>query len=279
MGLLLIHDCMKLPLILIFIFSVVHIQAQIINGDFNEWVIIDSTGQPYEDLVAWETNNIGLGNGFATSPNIKIQEGNDIGVSVRSEHEGIDGNYSGVISQVINAENLYRIEYLSRCDSIYERGACVVNLYDEMGGLVYTDSITSKEHYFSLKVLDISDIQELNSSMLKVEFKAFGQIGAFEDFLAYAKWDLLHVAAEYTSGSNAQSESLISIFPNPFDEQINISTIEKQKVRYSIYDLQGQLHLKGEASLIDTGRLPTGMYVIHVQYGEEIITKMLLKHS
>ena len=268
---------MKPPLILIFIFSVVHIQAQILNGDFDEWVIIDSTGQPYEDLVAWETNNIGLGNGFATSPNIKIQEGNDIGVSVRTEHEGIDGNYSGIISQVVNAENLNRIEHLSRCDSIYERGACVVNLYDDKGDLVYTDSITSKEHSFSLKVLDISDIQELNTSLLKVEFKAFGQIGNFEAFQAYAKWDLLHVAAEYTSGLNAQSESLVSIFPNPFDEQINISTTVKEKMRYFIYDLQGQLQHEGEAPLIDTGNLPTGMYVIHVHLGKNVINKKLLK--
>lgn len=270
---------MNLIKVILFILLVIgDLKAQIVNSEFDNWVTIDTSGQPYEDLLNWETNNEGLGNGFATTPNIRIVEGNDIGVSLTTGYNGIDGSYSGIISQIINTDKLLNIEYLSKCDSIFERGACIVNIYDETEALIFTDSLKLKESEYSIKNIDISDLSNLQSETIRIEFSAFGQIGAFEPFQAYSEFNLLKVDANYITSTYSQLSSQITLVPNPFSDQITIQENFNSKMQFHLFDSSGQLITKGNKYKIDTRTLDSGVYLIQIHLENEIITKRMIKH-
>lgn len=252
--------------------------SQFQNEEFDHWILIDTLGQSYQDLINWETNNVNLGNGFATAPNFKIIEDNDTGVSVTSSHQGIDGLSSGKVSQSINSLNLLSISYLSKCDSIYDFGACVVNVYDYTDNLVYTDSIKQVESNYTTKVIDINELELNNSEKLTVEFVAFGQLGEFEDFQAYSEFKILGVTSDYlTKTTDEPINNTVEVFPNPFGEYFSIKCKSTEPVKYEIIDIYGKIVKAGTGHNISANELAPGQYLLRIIEGEEIAIKQIIK--
>lgn len=255
------------------------LNGQIVNNEFDNWVTIDTLGEPYEDLISWYTNNENSWNGLANNPNLKIFDGNDIGVSITASYGGIDGSYSGMISQIINIENLIDITYLSKCDSISDRGACVVNLYDESEMLIYTDSIKNKEAAYSEKKIDIIPLISSPSVLIRIEFKAFGQSGPFEPYQAYSEFNLLNVNSNYTSNTTNLHNNDILVTPNPFKTKIQIEIPDKLNYNgYKIYSLSGKLIMNGITTKIQTDKLQNGIYFIEVNTKNENFVRKIIKH-
>ena len=207
------------------------LNGQLLNGEFDNWTTIDTSGQAYDDLTEWYTNNNNSSGGAANTPNIRIIEGNDIGVSLSTSSLGLDGIYSGVISQWIDTDRLLDISYLSKCDSIYEGGACRVNIYDELNQLIYSESLSTPESVYSSKSIYVSQLPNLQSGLIKIEFEAFGHLGFFEPFQAYSKFNLLNVNANYISTTSSLSEGDFKVYPNPFNSKISLD-IKNKSIEY-----------------------------------------------
>lgn len=230
-------------------------------------------------LSNWNTNNEGLGNGLATYPNVRIEEGNDVGVSLRTAYGGIDGSYSGIISQTVTTERLNEITYLSKCDSIFDSGACIVNIYNDIEQLVLTDSLFTEELNYSTKTIDITQIQNLQSEFVTLEFIGFGQLGQLEPFQSYAEFNILNVNANYISSTSESQLYDTNVFPNPFNSTISISISDINNYEgYIIYNSAGKFIKNGEGNTIDTRDLPRGKYFIQIDYDSNIITKAIVKH-
>lgn len=252
--------------------------GQLLNSEFDNWATIDSSGQSYEDLVDWDTNNL-TQLGLATMPNVRIEEGADVGVQLTASFKGIDGLYSGTISQYIDRTDLINITYLSKCDSISDRGACVVNIYDETEQLLYTDSIKVVEPSFTTKTILANQIQPSNGPQLKLEFKAFGQQGMFEPFQAYSEFALLNANAAYTSSVAMEGNfSELAFFPNPCLDQLQLMTSDEGTIgAYKILDTRGNIMLEGQESMIMTSSLESGVYYLVVEFPEGPLTSRLIK--
>lgn len=252
--------------------------SQIQNEEFDNWILIDTLGESYQDLINWETNNVNLGNGFATVPNFEIIEGNDTGVSITSNHQGIDGLSSGRISQTISSVNLVNINYRSKCDSLFDFGACVVNILDSANNIIYTDSLKQEESSYSDKVISINDLALNGSEIITVEFVAFGQLGEFETFQAYSEFNLLSVNSEYMTSTNDQyyNNSTV-VYPNPFSEYINFQTKSDMPIDYELFGLDGSTVKIGSGNNVQTTEIATGQYLIRISQGQEVSIKQIVK--
>lgn len=72
----------------------------------------------------------------------------------------------------------------------------------------------------------------------------------------------------YTSINNIESGELISFYPNPFHDSINISGCINQINSLSIYDINGRLVKKifhPQAPIIHLEEVPSGIYIINVE--------------
>lgn len=260
-----------------FLLAILNLKGQIQNGEFDAWTRIDTSGQPYDDLLYWDTNNEGLGNGLATTPNIRIQEGTDNGVAITTNYMFIDAISSGRIYQTISTDRLIDIDYLSKCDSIYENGACVVNIYDDEMQLVYTDSLKTKQADFTMRRISLSDLPNLDSDLITIEFEAAGTISVFNPIQGYAEFLLLNVNANYISSTTHTSPPTIAAFPNPFDSHINILHNHNETMPYVLFNAEGRLLKQGNESIINTRDLISGAYFIQFQTENGIITKQVSK--
>lgn len=84
-----------------------------------------------------------------------------------------------------------------------------------------------------------------------------------------------------TTLSNASiQKSIVSIYPNPFNNLLNIEGLETGYT-YSIYDLQGKIIQKNDelssSQTIDTSSINNGVYFIKIISENETITKKLVK--
>ena len=252
--------------------------GQILNDEFDNWILVDTLGQSYQDLVGWETNNGNLGNGFATSPNLQISENNDAGVAITTNHQGIDGLSSGRIKQTITAFQLVDISYFSKCDSVFNQGACVVNIYDSADQLIYTDSIKQVEVNYTVKSIDVSLLALNNSNELTVEFVAFGQLGEFEEFQAYSEFNLLRVNSNYISSNiELNGTKSIGVYPNPFHEIVNLEIKNDMLAQYNLFDSKGRLIRNGIGNRIETVELVSGIYFLEVLTGDEAFVERIIK--
>jgi len=253
--------------------------GQILNNEFDNWILIETGGQPYNDLANWETNNTNSTvTSLATTPNFKITVNGDNGVSVITDFQGIDGISSGQISQTINASELSRIIYLSKCDSIYERGACVVNIYNAENNIIFTDSIKQKEIEYSIKTIEIDELPLNEYDLIIIEFVGFGSLGPWEEFQAYSEFNILNVKADYISKSKELEQvERLKVYPNPFN---NIIQIEANKItpKYNLYSSTGTLIKKGLGRTLDLSNLTNGLYFLEIIIDEINQIEKIIKH-
>jgi hypothetical protein len=274
---------MKQIILFIGLISFSNIQyGQILNGEFDDWVLIEGNGQPYQDLVSWQTNNENDG-GLATTPNVEIIVNNDTGVAITTNYHGMDGKYSGKIKQTINTEKVKSISYLSKCDSIFDYGACVVNIYDAANNLTYTDSIKQKETSYSIKVIEMDSLSLDDSDMMTIEFVAYGQIGFFEEFQAYSEFNVLRVEAELVLNiSETKKVSTLNVYPNPALDILNIDLEVGFKGNIIITNTSGEdiyNHQVSDASLLlDVSEWISGIYylVVNSESNSSVARKIII---
>jgi hypothetical protein len=83
-----------------------------------------------------------------------------------------------------------------------------------------------------------------------------------------------------TSVETSRSETSIDIYPNPFNGELTIKTIQQASV--ALYDVTGQLVLQRDmqnATTISTSHLPSGLYLLKLtdKNGQVVETRKLLK--
>lgn len=255
--------------------------GQILNDEFDNWILIETGGQPYVDLVNWQTNNTNnTVTSLATTPSFKITINEDNGVSVTTNYRGIDGISSGKISQIVTADELNKITYFSKCDSIYELGACVVNIYNNSNEIIFTDSIKQSEINYTSKSIDIDELPINDSDSIKIEFVGFGSLGAFEQFQAYSEFNILSVKADYISNTMEIKENeRFKVYPNPFDNMVEMEAENSNYTEYNLYDSTGELITKGLGRTINTSNLTCGLYLLEIVTADGIQIEKIIKHK
>jgi hypothetical protein len=87
-----------------------------------------------------------------------------------------------------------------------------------------------------------------------------------------------NVACQLASSNNFEINNNVSVFPNPFNEKINISS-NANLIKTEIYDLLGKnVYSQDFKSEIDTGFLQAGVYIIKM-YGvdNEVFVRKIVK--
>ncbi len=83
-----------------------------------------------------------------------------------------------------------------------------------------------------------------------------------------------NIVMDFVQSNDSQEDyaNAITVFPNPFNDLININSsaenISMQELKYTIYDLSGRIVLSGNLisnqNTVEVGRLHSGSYLIHV---------------
>lgn len=133
----------------------------------------------------------------------------------------------------------------------------------------FTTSFEVKEPFFQFRI-DLDMITEFRfSSRNKFGWVSTGRIKVPEYI--------------YTSINNPESNNSISLFPNPFQNKINISGDINLVKSLSIYSIKGEL-VKAinrlESSQINLKELIPGMYLMHIEFNDNSkpITCKLIKN-
>lgn len=108
------------------------------------------------------------------------------------------------------------------------------------------------------------------------------------DFIAIQKGNLSNLEDGIVVGGRSNSNSTISVFPNPFQDYVNVEIVYEDEVSsglLSVYQINGQLIqqnridvVKGSQSIsLDTKSYSPGIYLYEIQIGENIFTGKLVK--
>ena len=274
---------MRIVIILLVGIYCCRVDAQFLNGDFEQWDTITCCGQPYEDPADWTTNNY---NGFpfyiATTPVDKANGPSGLLARISSSLGGIDGILPGTMEQTIASHELDKIEFDFQCDSILETGRCVINLLTPTGEILYADSIAKEMQAIELYSIQILPAWSAQYDSLTLCFTARGYISKFDKEVdSYAIMLVDNVYASYiNSVAEESSFDQIRVFPNPIVSDGFAITCESPKAMLSIHDVTGKTILhdtKYECGSFFKlhDKLPAGMYIVSVKSPERIISKSI----
>lgn len=133
----------------------------------------------------------------------------------------------------------------------------------------------------------------LNVSSEQNPLHVFSQNGLFEVTLVvsniYGCTDTIAISSNVNVGiDEMSSSSLVSLYPNPASQYINISGLKvSADVRASVYDAMGSVILENQELevnsngdfVIDLAQLERGTYVIQLMVGNQLITKQFVVSS
>jgi len=136
------------------------------------------------------------------------------------------------------------------------------------------------------KTINIQEGLELNGHTLEImdarlqvfgELTNFGQsIGVFNELIIYScDSSELVLYQETLSADNNTLTFDFKVYPNPASNVLNI-VIDDLDL-YSVYDMRGNLILKGINKTIEVNQLNSGVYFLCVQYNESRKIKRFIK--
>jgi len=136
------------------------------------------------------------------------------------------------------------------------------------------------------KTINIQEGLELNGHTLEImdarlqvfgELTNFGQsIGVFNELIIYScDSSELVLYQETLSADNNTLTFDFKVYPNPASNVLNI-VIDDLDL-YSVYDMRGNLILKGINKTIEVNQLNSGVYFLYVQYNESRKIKRFIK--
>ena len=157
------------------------LKAQIINPDFNDWHWV-TLAQPYLDPTGWTTNNYNQFGGVACTPIDRASDSTGYYAHISSSGCGVDAVLSGVMSQRIPAKHLSRLNIVSKCDSLWGTGSCVISLIGkDYSDVLYTDSIWTEENEFQTHSIDIPDEWIMDNDSITIQLTAKGIIDMWDE--------------------------------------------------------------------------------------------------
>lgn len=84
-----------------------------------------------------------------------------------------------------------------------------------------------------------------------------------------------------SSNSNIFLEDLVSFYPNPSTDQIKVTNVSGEAVRFSVYNILGDEVLRAQLTKIETelslDKLPSGVYIAAFYHNDKTITERLIK--
>ncbi|MTB50594.1 T9SS type A sorting domain-containing protein [Lewinella sp. W8] len=275
-------DFRKVLLSLSTLLFALNINAQIINGNFDEWVIID-TAETYLDLIGWKTTNHNIFGGFK---NVSVEKLNldsaNCQVVIESKQGTFDALISGSISQEISSDNLSSIRYKFKCDSLAGLGYCLVNITSEDMSMIFTDTIrNTSDSLISREVIIDSGVIG-DSEKVNIYFEAYGYVfGLSPEMMAYSVFVLDDVSADYMTNTHAPiNDEDIKVFPNPSGGLLRIDYPDNQSLNtIQIIDLNGKVlaSYSGDTREIDVRNFSSGHYILRlIKEGRGLIARKFI---
>ncbi len=91
----------------------------------------------------------------------------------------------------------------------------------------------------------------------------------------------LHLIAHGSTAVNNVTRGSVRVYPNPVQNMLQLSSIDKEISSVQIVSLQGQLLLSRDVNAlnysVDVAELPTGIYFAKIRCGNELITQKIVR--
>lgn len=273
---------MKVFLLALTVFANATMSGQIINPEFDHWVMIQ-IGQPYEDPLGWTTNNMTDENGFASTPVTRGADSTGFHARVASKAHGIDATLSGILSQTISASHLVEIDFDCRCDTLAMAGRCVVQFLDQTKHkILYQDTTYSMSNQFSHSIIPFEPAWAMDNDSITIQFIAKGGIDPWDEQEdGYSVFIIDNVYAEYVTGISAPKNELLGImYPNPADDIIHFITDGNgPPPTVQIFNMLGQLvHVTDSADQVEVDWLLNGAYIFNLVSGQSRQSMRMVIH-
>jgi hypothetical protein len=177
----------------------------------------------------------------------------------------------------------------------------VAEIDGKIRGKGVIEEVNTPARTFMLNMFIYGDSADINKP---ISFKIYRQ-NSDEYYTAYTNDSLIFTANLHRGGPDnpywfANKQSLLSLesipspksfsvftYPNPFRSQVSVDvmTEENGTVKFSLYDAFGKevysrsdRGVVGENSFnLDTPILPSGMYILHIEYNNHVVVKKLLR--
>jgi hypothetical protein len=72
-------------------------------------------------------------------------------------------------------------------------------------------------------------------------------------------------------------ENSIEVFPNPANDQVQITCSIDQQAKYVLKDMQGKMILQGQVGMIDISSIRTGVYILDIQTKNGKVSRKFVK--
>jgi hypothetical protein len=72
-------------------------------------------------------------------------------------------------------------------------------------------------------------------------------------------------------------ENSIEVFPNPANDQVQITCSIDQQAKYALKDMQGKMILQGQVGMIDISSIRTGVYILDIQTKNGKVSRKFVK--
>ena len=235
--------------------------AQVPNGNFEEWEIIDSIEQPQY----WKTNNFLCCR--AVEKTGDAIEG-DYSMKISSTAPSIEGTLPGWAEVTFHPAQVYGFLNASlKIDSIEMGGSVVISVSEWANGTF--QEIGNWEGTMTTNgIAQISiPLNHTQPDSLKINVSAQNTPGATWS-IGYSEViiDQLELSIISSTSNLEKTGDLFKIYPNPSGGVFYIKPLMGQEVKYvEIYDQQGKLLLhESDSGQIDISRFPDGIYSLMV---------------
>lgn len=255
------------------------VSAQFINGGFEQWDTVSMFGQPFERPTGWDSNNDNdIESGLANTPVTRGVDSTGYYARIESNDHGIDALLPGILKQTIAAKHLRQIDFQSKCEYIFQAGACVVNLYQGNSNLLlYTDSLFSEDMAFQARSIDIWPEWIAQNDSLTIEFVAKGNLDDWdgqED--GHSVFFIDNVSASYISATNESlSHEHVIVYPNPSSGVVYLELASGTRpYRVELFNNHGYLIYTDMADQRFTVQgLSDGYYYFRCRVGNQMVIK------
>jgi hypothetical protein len=255
--------------------------SQIFNGDFEDWKLDAANGTPIEIPEKWTCNNEHTPWGGPNTPVLKVQGISGFACKIESNYKGVDAQSSGYIYQEIDLNNVKKISFEARCDSIFKKGFCQIVLFGmpEME-ILYTDTLWEKNTDFQFYEFEVDETWKDGYDFAQLKFIANGEIFELDpQNEGYAAFTVDNVFFEKIAATKILiSESEFGIFPNPASSTLSLSIpAHFTPIFIEFRNLNGQLEKKCTfQNQLNISNLDTGIYFVSTICKEGILTKKVI---
>lgn len=251
---------MKNNLLLLLLISPFFIFAQLQNGDFSDWEIVDGIEKP----SSWLSNQNVYSNNIT-----RITEGTNSWIKFTPAETYDCG---GVISQTISISSLtseVQLTFDIRAKSLEADSSTLTEILIshftkelEITGVEYFKIDTIIEDFTNISFpLDNS----LLSDSIKIHIQAASKIGPFDNCINLSEIELDNIQLSVTT-SQDHINSSIRIHPIPAVDFMFIEGLSDKKTNIKIFDINGKLVLDRIYNTgIEISSLPPGMYFLIVE--------------